>query len=223
MKNANNSRVALAPLACALLILTCPLANAETVSTAPVVRLSTRAAVGGGAISTIVRDTSGVTVTVHTKLEPGPHTLWLLIWNDPSRCSATPCPPPVDPPDSVLYAGGNLIISTGRAWYGARLNVGETADIIGGIEQMGLTNPMGAEVHAVLRSKGPVIMGRLEEQLSNFEGGCDVNECANVQAAAHIPGAPNAQTMQHDDLQASLDALRASMNRLMQRNGLVPD
>jgi hypothetical protein len=198
-------------------------AVAETVSTVPVIQLPSLEAVGDGAVSTIIRDTDGVTVNVHTRLEPGPHTLWLLVWNDPSRCSATPCSPSVDAPDSVLYAGGNLIISTGRAWYGARLGVGETGDVIGGAQQLGLTDPMGAEVHAVLRSKGPVIIDRLEEQLSNFGGGCDVNQCANVQGAAHVPGAPGAASMQHDEFEESLESLRASINRLMVRNGLVPD
>ena len=170
MSDLKRSRWFRAQWACSLALgawLTLPgHAKATTVSTIPVLALPGLEAVGDEAVSTIIRDTNGVTVTVHTTLAPGPHTLWILIWNDPSRCLTTPCTPPPaggsDPPDSVLYAGGNLIISSGRADYAARVEVGDTDDVISGAEQLGLTNPMGAEVHAVLRSKGPVIPDRLE-------------------------------------------------------------
>ena len=196
----------------ALLLSLGSLAYAAKVTTAPVNDLSTFAPIGDGAVSTIIREIDGVTVTVHTTLDPGPHTVWLLVWNDSSRCTADGggcLPPPFgsDPPDSVFYATGNVVPSTGVGNFTARLGVGETANVTGGIEQAGLTNPMGAEIHAILRSKGSVIPDLLDEQLSNFQGGCDVNACANVQGAAHSPTAP-------DELSANVEKILTLTRRI---------
>ena len=121
------------------------------------------------------------------------------------------------------FAASSLGASTSREPVIRPLKVGEIDDVIAGVEQQGLTDPMGGEVHAVLRLKGPIIPARLEEQLSSFEGGCDVSECVNVQGAAHLPHPPDPQAMQLEDLQAADEALRSSLDRLMVRNGLAPD
>jgi hypothetical protein len=44
-----------------------------------------------------------------------------------------------------------------------------------------------AEVHYLIRTHGPVIPELLEDQLTTFEGGCEVNICENVQAGGHNP------------------------------------
>ena len=40
------------------------------------------------------------------------------------------------------------------------------------IEGPGLTNPLGADVHLVLRDHGPVQSGNFVDQLSTYGGGC---------------------------------------------------
>ena len=45
----------------------------------------------------------------------------------------------------------------------------------------GLSDPIGAEVIVFVMTLGPVIPGRLEEQLTEVDGGCDVNDCTEVQ------------------------------------------
>ena len=49
----------------------------------------------------------------------------------------------------------------------------------------GLLEAQGAEVHLILRTHGLPIPGWVDEQISTFEGGCEVNVCANQQFAIH--------------------------------------
>jgi len=51
-------------------------------------------------------------------------------------------------------------------------------------------NGLKAEVHVVVRSHGPTVRENLVDQITTFNGLCDVQECTNVQAA--IFRAPNA-------------------------------
>ena len=196
-------------------------AYATNVTTSPVNDLLAGGPVGDGAHSTIIREPGGVTVTVHTNTEPGTYTMWLLFWNDPSRCTneglPNCLPPPAggtDIPDTVMFATGQVVPSSGKGDFTAHVDVGQTDGIIGGIERAGLTNPMGAEIHAVLRTHGPVIADALEGQMTTFGGSCDVQECEDVQGAVHEGG-----VLDEDSI--TLERLLLLVRRIASANGVL--
>ena len=43
----------------------------------------------------------------------------------------------------------------------------------------------GAEIHIIVRSHGLPITSLLEEQLTSFDGGCDIRACDDVQFSVH--------------------------------------
>lgn len=205
----------------ALAVLLGAVASATTVTSTPVVNLATGAVVEGSS-STIIRDPGGVTVTAHTNLPPGTYTMWLVIWNNPENCKGglpglLCLPPPaggVDVPDTVQLGSGNVAPASGVVDFGARLVVGDTSGISGGRLRTGLTNPMGAEIHVVLRSHGPVILDMLSAQITTFGGACDVNTCADLQAAGHPPAMPDAHEM-------TLRDVKRIAERIASRLGIV--
>lgn len=213
-------------LAALLLAVSASPALATTVSIAPLNDISNEAdgatPLGDGSTSTIIRNPDGVTINVHTNIEPGAYTVWVLVWNDPSRCiNAGPpscLPPPAggsDVPDSVVFGSGQVVPSSGRGDFAVHLGVGDTnRPITGGLERAGLTNAMGAEIHVVLRSHGPVLADALEAQITTFGGGCEANGCTDLQGAVHAPGAASAETMKLDEIKALLDrvAFRQGIN-----------
>ncbi len=194
---------------------------AATMSTSPMNFIPAGGPVGEGAVSTIIRGDQGATITIHTKnLDPGPHTVWALIWNDPESCvGAGPlncAPPPFGPdvPDSVAFGAGGLVGPSGKGNFGFRLNLGDTSGVIGGTEQAGLTNPLGAEFHAVIADHLEIIPGMIHEQLTTPSAGCG-GPCPIVQGATHSPGAQGALEMQ-------LDAIKGLLDRIAVRGGLKP-
>ena len=196
-------------------------AHATSVTATPVNDLVAGGPAGDGSFSTIIREPDGVTVTVHTNTEPGAYTMWVLIWNDPSRCtnggSPNCLPPPAggnDIPDTVVFGTGQVVPSSGKGDFTAHIGLGETSGIIGGIERAGLTNPLGADIHAVLRIHGPVIPGALEGQITTVGGGCDVQECADVQAAVHEGGVQDADSM-------TLQQLLSLVRRISSAHGVL--
>lgn len=195
--------------------------NAATLSTVPMNNLPAGTPVGDGAVSTIIRDQQGVTVTIHTtSLDPGPHTVWAFVWNNPENCtSAGPiCLPPPngsDPPDSVVRGNGAVVGASGKGNFGFRINVGDTSDVVGGAVRAGLTDAMGAEIHVVIADHGDIIPGEIADQLRNpGDSGCG-GPCPIVQGAAHVPGAVNAVGMQ-------LQAIENLLRRMAVRQGLKP-
>lgn len=197
-------------------------ADAATLSTVPMNNIPAGGPVGEGAVSTIVRDEQGVTITVHTKnLDPGPHTVWALVWNNPEECAGagplTCAPPPfgADPPDSVIRGNGTIVGASGKGNFGFRINVGDTSEVIGGAVRAGLTDALGAEIHAAIADHGEIIPGEIADQLRNpGDSGCG-GPCPIVQGAVHAPGAPDAVGMQ-------LDAIQELLQRVAVRNGLKP-
>jgi hypothetical protein len=162
-------------------------AGPASISTAPVIHLSDFTPVAG-ASSKIVRNDNGVTVSVSTTVDPGTYTMWMLLWNDPSLCDGSPglvCDPAVDPLDCVLFTAGHVVGNNGTLNYTGHRGVFDSSGAIGPPCANGLTNPQGAAIHLIIRSHGPKLPGQVNLQISTVGGGCDVNVCDDVQAAAH--------------------------------------
>ena len=73
---------------------------------------------------------------------------------------------------------------------------------------------MGAEIHAVLRTHGPVIADALEGQMTTFGGSCDVQECEDVQGAVHEGGVLYKDSM-------TLEQLLVLVRRIASANGVL--
>lgn len=97
----------------------------------------------------------------------------------------------------------NFIIDTekempgkGKASFGSHLSAGNTKGCQTGLPcGEGLTNPMGADIHLIVRDHGPIIPELLHEQISTFGGGCinappgtgkpGPNTCEDLQFSVH--------------------------------------
>ena len=158
-------------------------------TTQPVVVIMGGAEVGE---ATITRNANGASAHLHTTgLMPGNvYTLWWAVFDNPDECSDTPTPG-CDPSDFLVVnggvkgMGGHVVGSSGRASFGARLKLGEVLDG-GGVPSFNtFDDVLGSEMHLVVRNHGPAIPGRVNEQFSEFNGGCPPNTCANFQASVH--------------------------------------
>ena len=152
--------------------------------------------------SDLVRTVDGISMNIDTTdLPVRGNSVWWVIFNDPSKCSDGECgendvlPPPgnVAAGVSVLWAGTGAVVGPDRmAHFSSSLGVGvESApgELLWG---PALTNPMGAEVHLIVRYHGPALWDdsvALTGQLSTFGESCDVFACYDVQAAIHLPPA----------------------------------
>jgi hypothetical protein len=149
-----------------------------------------------GSAATLVTNPSGATLSLRTaELEPGAYTIWWVVFNHAEHCTdrfdeGFECGPgDLFAPGvnaSVLFAAGNVIGGSGRAGFGARLRTGDDSAALFG---PGLTRPTQAEIHAVVRTHGPVIPGMVDEQIHTFNGGCDPGQpneghCQDLQFTA---------------------------------------
>lgn len=150
--------------------------------------------------SDLVRTVDGISMNIDTTdLPVGANSVWWVIFNDPSKCSDGECgendvlPPPgnVAAGVSVLWAGSGAIVGPDRmAHFSSSLGLGEDSapgELLWG---PALTNPMGAEVHLIVRYHGPAAWEdpvALTGQLSTFGGSCDDFACYDAQAAIHKP------------------------------------
>jgi hypothetical protein len=139
--------------------------------------------------SKLVRTDAGISASLHSSMPAGQAvTMWFVVFNHPEFCATSPCTPADMANPAVmfdaLYGGGHVEV--------------------GGLQPVGLQNPLGAEVFLMLHSHGPAGRGRtLKEQISSFTGGCDVflgpggvaagpgdvpdatGECSTTQVAIH--------------------------------------
>ncbi len=162
------------------------------------------------AASTLMRYDDAVGMTIHTVgLEPGhAYSVWWVIFNNPDACSDE-CGPddhPThahayktgnEPPDpavnsSVLWATGQIAGGDGSAYFYANLRVGDPPGMV--IFGPGLTDPMNADIHLLVRDHGKAIAGKVAEQISTPQGMCPVTkpdpgsaECLDAQVAIHAP------------------------------------
>ena len=142
--------------------------------------------------SRLHRNDGGANVRVQTTdlTEGHAYTLWWVVFNNPEYCvdgcngddfEANGGDPRVEA--SQLYASGNVVTGIGSVGFGAHLAVGDTSGAEFG---PGLLDPMGAEIHVVVRTHGAVLPGEVAAQTLTLSGGCNP-ECTNLQAALHLP------------------------------------
>lgn len=161
--------------------------------------------------STLTRTKSNITVSYTTKgLTPGYcYTLWWVVWNNPEECNV---PGACDGSDfekaekvevEVMYATGQQVTTEGAINFTAQLSDTDTyvsSNALFGLPPAGglqKGNALNAQIFAVIRSHGPAIPGKVEEQIGSYEGGCldplaiapfteipdEVGECGDIELA----------------------------------------
>ncbi len=146
--------------------------------------------------SELVRDAEGISMSFDTAdLPVGAFTVWWVIFNNPTACSNDDCGSsdtrlggPAEA--SILWATGGIVGPDRIGHASAHLKVGlENAP--GYVHRgPGLTNPMGAEVHIVIKYHGPPQYDDpeiLARQLTTFVGDCARLLCYLPQSAVHSP------------------------------------
>ena len=161
--------------------------------TSDVRRFSDGSVVAGG-WSKIVTNDAGASMTLHTaELAAGDVvTVWWVVFNAPQSCTHGEGPYRCGPGDlppfggdgsaepSFLYASGHVIGGSGTANFGAHLSVGDTSGALFG---PGLINPLGADIHLVVRDSGPVDPATAAAAIHSY-GVCNL-VCNNVQFSVH--------------------------------------
>lgn len=178
----------------------------DTGATAALIRISDGTTWGSGLLT---RLSDGITTNITVDpgvIPPGDViTLWGVIFNDPSKCTAgLPGVSSCDEADlensdvapSVVWLGGG-IAAGGSTLYTGQVMAGDASgDILalfGLPSGPGLLNPAGAEIHVILRTHGPPIPGQLQAQSTTFLGpNCTVEAppsepCADLLFAVFEP------------------------------------
>ena len=162
--------------------------------------------------SDLVRTVDHISMNIDTTDLPiGAYTVWWVIFNNPAACTDGECgendvlPPNVNPEAEVsaLWATGGIVGPDRSGHFSARLGVGPDGAPGSVLWGDGVTNPMGAEVHLIVRYHGPAIWSdaeTLKSQMYTVEGFCtpassfgigtdeSAFSCYEPQAAIH--GAP---------------------------------
>lgn len=164
---------------------------------------------GGATLKSAVND---VWVTIHAReLDANAaYTLWAIVFNQPDACTTAPDSPtrcgssdltatPNSAEASAFVVGGFVTGEDGTANVNAHLRGGplpEGTDVLWGTggrndngSEPGLRTDNGlvAEIHFVLRTHGPILVGGTAEQISTLNGGCPPNACSNQQAVVFPP------------------------------------
>jgi hypothetical protein len=138
-----------------------------------------------GGLSSLATFEEGAAMSlVTTGLEPGDTmTIWWIVFNNPEACAHGEGPAQCGEGDllmmggdeavsgTVLYATGSVIGPSGEGHFSAYLATEDTTYVLG--DGPGLTNPLGAEIHFVVRTHGPAVPGLVGEQVLTFGGGCN--------------------------------------------------
>ena len=130
-----------------------------------------------GGTATLISTEDGIAIRFATRNleENHVYTLWVAMINNPEACSSNPCGPQVlgDPDlvlsemtqgDSLLYTSDNALME-----FTAFIPAGDVAE---GWFGNGLTNPQGAEVHAVVQDHGELLPEMASTMLNTVRGGC---------------------------------------------------
>jgi len=184
-----NRMMTIGILAAALLLPAHALAAPATRDTGPVFDLATFTAVEG-ASSTLTRNANGVSFTLQTSDLPAGDavTIWWVVFNHPEACANGPGGLRCGEPDlgvaaveaSVLYATGHVIGESGKASFGAHLDVGSTDGALFG---PGLLEPRTADIHLIVHDHGPAESGETAEEIHTFDV-CNPT-CTDLQGAPH--------------------------------------
>ena len=160
-------------------------------TTRPVVVIGVGTVVGD---ATINRNANGATANVHTTgLTPGNiYSLWWVVFGNPEECTGPCDATDLFDPDvngGATGVGATVVGGSGKAGYGARLNLGDPLPIALGNT---FDDVLGSEFHLVVRDHGPALTGQEQKaQLTpEFNGGCPPNTCANFQVSLHPAPAP---------------------------------
>ena len=165
--------------------------------------------------SKIIRTADFVEWTINTSgLPKGAYTVWTMAINDPEKCLNSPCNAvdiftrTAEVDASAFYSAGAVVGPEGRGYFKARIPKGYMATKPEEIfwPGTGLQDPMGAELHLVVKYHGPASSDPevLYEQLhtllgSCFEGANALNfgeplpgvvlgvQCFDPQVAVHTP------------------------------------
>jgi hypothetical protein len=136
-----------------------------------------------GGKSTLLRTEDGIQYTIHTTgLPGGAYTVWVVFINDPDACLTSPCTEvdvftrqgEID--SSVYWSTGGIVQANGVGNFTARLPKGyapTTPEQIG-LPGSGLQNPLGAEIHLIVKYHGPASDDPdvLYEQMHSLLGSC---------------------------------------------------
>lgn len=147
----------------------------------------------------LTRTDTGAGVTINTKelRRLGAHTVWWIAFTNPDQCETScDCGSDADfdqnakaAGTSVFWATGRVVDVFGQGNFAANASYGEFPT---GFDQVLLDNGgilnEDTEVHVVVRDHGRPIPRHLDEQLTQFDGGCSRRNCADVQFAV-FPGA----------------------------------
>ncbi len=147
--------------------------------------------------ATIKRNKNGVTVNVKTTgLTPGnAYTMWVVAFNSPQDCLDAIDGPGEDGCDGtdlgrangdVMYGTGHVVGGNGKGNFSAHLNEGDVSGSVFPQPSPGLIDAQTAEIHIVVRDHGPKIPGMVSEQIHSIDGGCDLNDCDDVQFAIFL-------------------------------------
>lgn len=156
--------------------------------------------VGEKANAQLVRNENGISYSVSTEgLQPGhAYTVWVVVINNPTACTASPCSPQdilLNPATNaqVTYGGGHVVGGNGQAGFGGHLDAGPLP--AGWLTGRGLDNPLGADVHLVLNDHGPVLPELLPEMIQTYRAGCtDASLPGIFPASAKADGTPGPNT-----------------------------
>ena len=130
-------------------------------------------------------------------------TMWAVVFNEPEGCIDGCDEGDLFNPDAVtdvLYVAGNIAGGPGTSTFSGLRAAGDNSVSLFaalGVPAPGLVDPLGAEVHLIVRDHGPKVPGLVPAQIHSFEGGCTpassfdlgtgTYACMDIQFSIHNP------------------------------------
>ncbi|MCH8893821.1 MAG: hypothetical protein IIB32_10000 [Chloroflexi bacterium] len=155
--------------------------------------------------SDLVRTVDGVSMNIDTTdLPVGAYTVWYVFFNNPAGCSDGECgendvlPPNVNPEAevSLAWATGGIVGPDRMGHFSGSIGLGADGAPGAVLWGDGLTDPMGAEIHLIVRYHGPATFDDpavLGAELTSVGGSCSGDDveggfpCYDTQASLHLP------------------------------------